>query len=134
MRNGHVPRRCKHTKLDGSACRAKAQPGKSYCMFHDPSLAERRAQGRKQGGINRCKVASTLPLDTPDLPLDTVKDVVAMLAQTMNQVRTGKVAVQIGNCLGVLAGVLLKALEGSDLERRMAVVEENLSNNTRSLT
>jgi hypothetical protein len=73
--------------------------------------------------VNRSKPAATLSEDTPDLPLGTVTDVAAALAQTMNQVRTGKVAVQVGNCLGVLAGVLLKALEGSDLERRIAALE-----------
>jgi hypothetical protein len=73
--------------------------------------------------MNRSRPAATLAEDTPDLPLRTVADVAAALAVTLNQVRTGKVAVQVGNCLGVLAGVLLKALEGSDLERRIAALE-----------
>jgi hypothetical protein len=66
---------------------------------------------------------ATLPPDTPDLPLRTVADVVAALALTMNQVRTGRLGVNVGNCLGVLAGVLLKAIEGSDFEERLAAVE-----------
>jgi hypothetical protein len=65
-----------------------------------------------------------LPSDTPDLPLRTVADVIAALGETMNQVRTGRIDARVGNCLGVLAGVLLKAIEGGDLERRIAALEE----------
>jgi hypothetical protein len=57
--------------------------------------------------------------------LKTVADVVAALGQTINQVRAGRLAVNVGNCIGVLAGVLLKAIEGSELERRIASLEAN---------
>jgi hypothetical protein len=66
---------------------------------------------------------ATLPPDTPDLPLKTVGDVIAVLAVTMNQVRTGRLGVNVGNCLGVLAGVLLRAIEGGDFEQRLAALE-----------
>ncbi len=46
----------------------------------------------------------------------------------MKQVQTGQLAVQDGNCLGVLAGVLLKAIEGSDIERRLAALEARQEN------
>jgi len=48
---------------------------------------------------------------------------VAALGQTINQVRTGRLAVNVGNCIGVLAGVLLRAIEGGDLEQRIAALE-----------
>jgi hypothetical protein len=60
---------------------------------------------------------------TPDLPLKTVRDVVSAVADTFNKVRTGQLAVGVGNCRGVLAGVLLKALETSDLEQRLSALE-----------
>jgi hypothetical protein len=55
--------------------------------------------------------------------LKTVKDVVTALATTFNAVRTGRLDARVGNCLGVLAGVLLKAIEGGDLEQRIAALE-----------
>jgi hypothetical protein len=115
--------RCRHKKQDGTPCPNPARAGKAACWVHDPELASARAEGRRRGGVNRSKPAATLAEDTADLPLRTVADVAAALAVTRNQVRTGKVAVQVGNCLGVLAGVLLKALEGGDLERRIAALE-----------
>ncbi len=115
--------RCRRVKPDGSRCQARPRPGRRYCVFHDPELAEQRAEGRKRGGVNRSLPAATLPPDTPDLPLKSVADVAAALAATINQIRTGKLAVNVGNCLGVLAGVLLKAIEGSELEQRIAALE-----------
>ena len=117
---------CAHNKSDGRPCRARLRPGRPFCTFHDPKLARRRANGRRQGGVNRSRPAATLAPDTPDLPLTTVADVAAAIAITINQVRTGKVAVQIGNCLGVLAGVLLKAIEGGDLAARVEALESVL--------
>jgi hypothetical protein len=114
---------CQGKRADGTPCRATAHRGKRFCCFHDPELTEARAEGRRRGGVNRSKPAATLPPHTPDLSLKTVDDVVAALAETINQVRTGKLAVNVGNCLGVLAGVLLRALEGSDLDRRIAALE-----------
>jgi hypothetical protein len=70
-----------------------------------------------------------LPPDAPDLPLNSVCDVVRLLGETINQVRTGRLGVNVGNCVGVLAGVLLKAIEGGDLEQRLAALEARHSRN-----
>jgi hypothetical protein len=52
-----------------------------------------------------------------------VQDVARFLAQTLNLARTGRVAVNVANCLFVGAGVLLKALETGDLEQRLSALE-----------
>jgi hypothetical protein len=44
-----------------------------------------------------------------------VADVVKALAGTFNQVRKGEVDPKTGNCLGLLAGQLLRALQGDKL-------------------
>lgn len=114
---------CRHRKPDGNRCRAAPRAGKPYCTFHDPSLAADRAEGRRKGGVARSAKASTLPPDTPDLPLNTVGDVTAALAEAYNGVRTGRLDARVGNCLGVMAGALLKAIGEADLERRIAALE-----------
>jgi hypothetical protein len=114
---------CRHKKPDGSKCKANALPGKRLCVFHDPSSEKARAEGRRQGGVTRSRPAATLPPDMPDTPLETVADVITCLSQTINQVRTGRLDCRVGNCLGVLAGVLLKALESGDLEARIDALE-----------
>jgi hypothetical protein len=121
MANERTP--CGGRKRDGSPCPNAARPGKSTCWVHDPELAARNAEGRRRGGINRSKPSRTLPPATPDAPLATVADVAAFLAQTLNQARVGRLAVNVANCLFVGAGVLLKALETSDLEKRLGALE-----------
>jgi hypothetical protein len=122
MANERIP--CSGRKRDGSPCPNAARPGKPTCWVHDPELADRRAEGRRRGGLNRSRPAVTLPRATPDAPLESVQDVARFLAVTLNQARTGRVGVNVANCLFVGAGVLLRALETSDLERRIAALEE----------
>lgn len=116
--------KCNQTTRAGRPCRATALPGKDVCMFHDPEHAEVQAEARRRGGTQRSRPAVTLPPDTPDLPLETVADVIKALASTFNAVRCGRLDARVGNCLFVGAGVLLKAIEGGDLERRIAALEE----------
>ena len=122
---------CKAKRADGKPCRAQAHGDARYCTFHDPKLAEQRAEGRRQGGVSRSKPAATLPPDTPDASLGSVAEVACFIAATLNQVRTGRLAANVGNCIFVGAGVLLKAIEVSDFERRIAALEESRQQPTR---
>src|SRR5262245_13145882 len=80
--------RCQQVRQDGTPCRATARPS-GFCFAHDPALAAKRTDARRKGGRERSRRAAVLPADTPDLPLSTVGDVVALLGQTLNQVRRG---------------------------------------------
>jgi hypothetical protein len=51
----------------------------------------------------------------------------AALADTFNRVRRGELDFRIGNCLGMLAGQILKAVEKADIEARLAAVEAALA-------
>ena len=115
--------RCQARRRDGSPCKADAHPGKRFCCFHNPALAAERTEGRRKGGVARTRTAVTLPADTPDLPLRSVGDIVRALGLTFNHVRTGRLDARVGNCLGVLAGVLLRAVEVGELEERIAALE-----------
>jgi hypothetical protein len=88
-------------------------------------MAARRAEGRRRGGVNCARVLRlvTLPPDAPDIPLATVQDVATLLGATIAQVRKGTIDCRVGNCIGQLAGVLLKAMEAGDLERRLEALE-----------
>jgi hypothetical protein len=64
--------------------------------------------------------------DTPDRPLQTAKDVSALLSDTINQVRKGQLDVRIANTTGYLGTVLLRALEQELLEKRVRKMEDLL--------
>lgn len=96
------------------------------CFFHSPKSGKARRDARKRGGRARARLILTLPPDTPDLPLRTVADVLAALAETFNGVRVGRLDCRVGNCLGQLASVLLSGLKAGALEERMERIEQLL--------
>ena len=65
--------------------------------------------------------------DAEDLTLAQIADVTTLLGRTINDVRQGKVDVKVANAVGYLAGVLLKSLEGGDVEQRLAALEEAMA-------
>jgi hypothetical protein len=117
--------RCQHRKRNGDRCKGRAGAS-SYCSFHDPAQAEAQARGRKQGGRSRSRKPTVLPADTPEAPLGSMADVVTFLGATVNRVLRGQVDAKVGNCLGLLCGQLVRALEKGDLEARMVALEEAL--------
>src|SRR5688500_18337755 len=45
--------KCKATKHDGTPCSGTPFRGGDFCWFHDPAQADKRADGRRQGGSAR---------------------------------------------------------------------------------
>lgn len=66
-------------------------------------------------------------LDLPPVSVKTIQDVVLLIEDTINRVRSGEVPINTGNCLGYLSGIALKALQASDLEKRIEAIETIIS-------
>ena len=132
--HGLTSSKCCHVKSDGSHCGASARHGSVYCFFHDPDSAPERETARKRGGIERSRRAAVLPAGTPDCILGTSSDVVALLTETINQVRRGEVDPRTSNAVGYLAGILLKAKEKDETEQRLARLESIISGQKAHLT
>lgn len=120
-----LPRRCEKVKRSGERCAANAQSGSRWCFFHDPTKAAERTAARRAGG----NAARTVVLsgDVTDVPLESIADVVALLAETINRVRRLPLDTRVANCLGYLAGHMVTALKESDLEQRIVELERLLS-------
>lgn len=118
--------RCAATKKDGRRCSAKPLAGKRYCTFHDPELETERAEGRRQGGVTRASRPTTLPANTPPLPLSTAADVLVALAECYNLTRCGRLGVREANALGLIAGTILRAVEARALESEVAVLKDKV--------
>jgi hypothetical protein len=118
---------CQHVHANGKRCRAPTKAEAEWCFYHDPARAHDRARESSAGGKARKRPEITLPTETPDLPLKSVGDVVVLLGETLNAVRKGKMEAKVGNAIGQLAGVLLRALEGSELAQRMEQLEARLA-------
>jgi hypothetical protein len=113
--------KCKFQKPDGTSCMATSTPS-GFCWFHDPDREQERAEARRKGGGRRRQQAMRTVLSiasTEDVPLADVADVVRALAETFKQVRKGQLDPKTGNCLGLLAGQLLKALQEGEVSAEM---------------
>ena len=86
---------CEKIKSNGERCQAMAMAASQYCFFHDPSVTEARKAAQRQGG--QANGLEVLPADVADVPLHSGKDVAAFLAETINQVRKGRVSPKIAH-------------------------------------
>src|SRR4051812_14046837 len=103
--------KCVARKKNGKSCDADAMLEKDVCVFHDPTRQGEGRRARRAGGEARSRSITALPLQTPDHPLQYPHDALALLAETINQVRRGEINVRIANTVGYLTGVLLRVLE-----------------------
>ena len=118
-------------KKSGQRCKAAAGPESDFCFFHDPAHAEERHEAQSTGG--RQGKIKTLPEDTPDVEIKTCGDVVTLISTTISQVRTGRLDVRISNAIGYLCNVVVRAIEQSDIETRLAQLEALVKGQTEDL-
>jgi hypothetical protein len=126
--------RCIARKPDGTNCKSSALPGSNFCFFHDPTKAAERREAQALGGRqNRIK---TLDATAPDVKIEDCGDVVALISETINQLRKGMVDPRVANSVGYLANVLIKAFEQDELETRIERLEALIErrNQTSELT
>ena len=122
---------CGAIKSDQSKCQAPALPGSEFCFFHDPSKADKRREAQAQGGRrNRMK---TLEESAPDVKVKDSGDAIALISDTINQVRKGQIDPRVANSVGFLANILLKAVERDKLETRIEQLEAVLKVQTPTL-
>jgi hypothetical protein len=100
---------CKAQTPEGSQCQAAAIQDSDFCFFHDPSKTAERREARSTGGRqNRMK---TLDPATSDMKIKDSRDVIALLSETINQVRKGQIDPRVANSVGYLAGITVRVFE-----------------------
>ena len=112
-------------KPNGEPCRAYAVKGAEYCFWHEPTKAKERGEAWSKGGKSTMGKRTVLP--SSEFRLEKLADIVVLLEETVNQLRTGAIEVRIAQCTGYLAGVAIKAMEQADLERRVEALEQLVS-------
>jgi hypothetical protein len=115
--------RCSFIKPNKKQCSANAMKNSKYCFTHNPATKEaKKAAVTKGGKISKKKSIILLPVD-----LAEPKDVVKLLAITINEVRKGVMELRQANCIGYLSGHLIKTMETASLEERILNIEKALN-------
>ena len=110
---------CKFIKQDNNQCEANSMQENEFCFTHNPETKEAKHQAVIKGGNSPKKNYNPL---TP-VEISDSRSVVKLLATTINEVRQGEIDLRVANCIGYLAGHLIKALEVSEIESRMETIE-----------
>jgi hypothetical protein len=119
--------KCNAKTTAGKPCRAAAV-SRGLCSLHgDPNLAAE--MGRKSGQARRTK--DLLAQERAELsPPRTAQEVRVALGQFIADVRSKRLDPKAAGTLGYLANVLLKSIEVSDVEARLAALESVLGTGT----
>jgi hypothetical protein len=92
------------------------------------TMIQRAAKLGRKGGANHRKVYEGNQREI--LPPQPARDVKNLLAETMAEIRAGKMDPKLGTTLGYLGTSLLKAIETSDIEERLEKLENGHKNPT----
>jgi len=120
---------CSQIKASGKRCKAKRIIGSKYCFWHDPNKKKDQVAARKKGGKNRCfpETAFTLPSNAPAVTIESARDIVKLLSESINQVRLGELNYKLANSMNYMCSTILKALEQGELDERLKCVEEAIA-------
>jgi hypothetical protein len=90
-----------------------------YCFTHNPKTKKERAMAVQKGGLAIRRNYEPLP----PVHIENTKNITSLLVSTINDVRAGTIELRVANCIGYLAGHLIKAFEVSTIEERLVEVE-----------
>ena len=110
---------CQKKKRDGNQCQASALSGKKYCALHaEPGKA---AELGSKGGRRRA-VYSPDGLQEFAAPRSAA-DLRDLLAQSIVEIRAGKLDPKLANSISYLGTGFLRAIEVADVQARLEELE-----------
>lgn len=118
---------CSAIRKDGRPCRAHCVAGSGFCFAHDPGLAEKRFAARSKGGRARHgRKLGTVAGAREPVVIDGLDAVCQVLENEINEVLHLERSVSRARALGYLCGILVNIYTPSELEQRIAALEERL--------
>jgi hypothetical protein len=115
-------RKCTATNRDGvTPCSADARPGSRYCTWHDPALAEQRAQWSREGG--RAKSNQRRARKELALAADGVAQLPAVLFRALGRVEAGDLEPAVANSMATIARAIVTVQQAHELEERLSSLE-----------
>lgn len=112
--------RCQGRKKNGRPCRAFATSG-GLCYLH--ANPKKAAELGRKGGRKNCHTPASTGVD-PLPPLTTASNVRDSVACLIDDVRSGRVSQKTASVLTPMLNLLLKAIDISDIERRLEALEK----------
>jgi len=109
--------KCRAKNKAGKGCGAPAAGGTNRCVMHSGKAAELGSKGGRRRAAH-----SPDGLKEFSAP-KSAADLRDLLAQSIIEIRTGKLDPKLANSISYLGSGFLRALEVSELERRLDALE-----------
>jgi hypothetical protein len=115
--------RCEYKNDEGLQCNAHALRDEKFCYFH--SDFGKLMESTSKGGSANKRIQKPLKA----VAIKNSKDLVGLIAITINELRKGKIEAREANCIGYLSGHFLKAYDNAELVKRLEKLEEIANKN-----
>src|SRR4051794_23794480 len=115
--------KCNAMRRDGQPCRVAARPS-GYCFYHDPAMAEARAQASRLGGVNHSNVARLKAAVRPDAMPAKLREVLNHLIGALDETYDGQLEPQVARAMATLSGAIVRMYEFGELASRVQALEE----------
>ncbi len=101
-------------------CNSFALTERNYCFSHDPDNKEAKQKAVEKGG----RAPKRVVLNLPKVTIKTSADVINILEETINMVRSGEMPVSNpANTIGFLCSHLLKAIEMTSIADKLETID-----------
>jgi hypothetical protein len=107
------------TTLDFNLVGFKSDGVSNSVGLRETNNKKERAMAVQKGGLAIRRNYEPLP----PVHIENTKNITSLLVSTINDVRAGNIELRVANCIGYLAGHLIKAFEVSTIEERLVEVE-----------
>ena len=97
--------------------------GSDFCYRHNPDICEEEKLNASSKGGSKGLKPEFIETPLPEMKLEKMQDVVTLLADTINNVRAGKISTKSGSTIGYLAFIMMMAMDKVNCEKQLE--EEN---------
>ena len=123
---------CQFTKDDLTKCTSFAMNGSDFCYRHNPDIPEEeKLNALSKGGNNSHTLSQTLlergmedEAVLPSIKIENFRDIVNLLADTINNVRAGKLSQKAGSTIGYLSFIMLMAMDKAKEEEKREKIDK----------
>jgi hypothetical protein len=116
-------KQCQFIKNDSSKCTSFAMKGSDFCYRHNPDISDDDKLNASSKGGKKSAKPEFIETPLPEMKLEKMGDVVTLLADTINNVRAGKISTKSGSTIGYLAFIMMMAMDKANCEKQLE--EEN---------
>jgi hypothetical protein len=114
--------KCRAKNNSGKPCSAPAVGGTNRCVMHSGRAVELGRKGGRRRAVYKPDGLKEFPAPK------NAADLRELLAQSIIEIRTGKLDPKLANSISYLGTGFLRALEISDLETRLLALETHTGN------